>query len=421
MRQSEQESPKRTDVLVLGAGASGLLCAREAAGHGLEIIVLEAGATPGRKLSISGGGKANFTNRQITPQHFRCDGNKGSIFCAPALQAFGPQDMVRLMREWRLPFEEREHGQLFLTVPAKLLTEALVHDCRRRGAYIVCNAKVSAVKTTEDGNFLVASSAGRWQARALVLALGSPACPQAGGSSAGYHLAQSLGHSILPPRPALTPLLLPPDSPLLALTGISLTATISIGQHCWTDQLLLTHGGLSGPASLKASLWWRQNDAVTIDFLPGLNVRSLLDNPQAGKQTPRSLLLRRLPQRLTDVLLPPDMARRKIAELSRKAREELAGSIHSYGVQPLGTAGLKKAEVCAGGVHTDEIDPVSMASLRCPRLFVTGELLDVTGLLGGYNLHWAWASGMAAGRSLQALAAEKTAYPQPATGQTRST
>ena len=389
-----------TDVLVLGAGASGLMCAREAAGQGLSVVVLEAGASPGRKLAISGGGRANFSNREISEDHFRSDGARGAAFCVPALRAFTPEHMLRLLRQWNLPFEERTHGQLFLTVPAQRLAGALSNDCRRYGARIVCRAVVDTVQVMADGTFLATGQAGQWRAQALVLALGSPACPQAGGSAAGYRLAQSLGHGIVPPRPALTPLLLAPDSPLPTLTGISLPARISIGNRFWEDSLLLTHCGLSGPLALKASLYWQKDKEITMDFLPGRDVRSLFAAPQAGGQTPRSLLARHLPQRLVDSLLPPDTARRKIAELARSMRQALAESIHCHRLRPVGTAGFKKAEVCTGGVTTDEIDPHSMGSLICPRLFVIGELLDVTGLLGGYNLHWAWASGVMAGRSL---------------------
>lgn len=399
----------RADVIILGAGASGLFCAREAAGRGLRVLLLERAAVPGRKLAVSGGGKANFTNRTVSPQDYYCC--QGREFCGPALASFTPEDMLRLMRGWNLPVEERAHGQLFLTVPAQRLVQALVRDCRERGCRLLCDAPASGVRVADEC-FQVEAGGKLWHGKALVLALGSPAWPQVGGSGMGYRLAQSLGHTVIAPRPALAPLRLSADdaadAALLELAGVSLPVRISLpdiehgnGAACvWDDDLLFTHEGLSGPAALKASLFWREGATLRVDFLPGRNVEALLDAPQAGRQSARALLSRHLPQRLADALLPAALARRKIAELSRSARRGIAAAVQARDLRPSGTAGLKKAEVCAGGVDTCEIDPHSMRSLLLPNLHIIGELLDVTGLLGGYNLHWAWASGMAAGRNI---------------------
>ena len=395
----------QADVLVLGAGASGLICAREAAGRGLNVTVLERGSVPARKLAVSGGGKANFTNRRVTPQDYRCDGPEGSAFCAPALRAFAPAAILRMVRQWHLPFEEREHGQLFLTVPAQKLIQALLADCRQRGCRIQCDNAVESLNFV-NGVFEAHTPKGLWRAPVVVLAMGSPAWPQAGGSGHGYRLAQQLGHSLVPPQPALTPLLLPQGHSLTSLSGISLPVRISLEKHQWQDHLLFTHSGLSGPVALKASLFWESGMQVCVDFLPDRNFKALLDAPEAGKQTARALLGRLLPQRLVDALLPQESARKKIAELSRPTRNSLIEAVHCHNLAPVGAAGLKKAEVCRGGVQTGEIDPQTMQSRLCPGLFITGEMLDVTGLLGGYNLHWAWASGMAAGKALPFIAAQ---------------
>lgn len=402
-------APASADVIILGAGASGLLCAREAAGRGLRVLLLERAAVPGRKLAVSGGGKSNFTNRAVSPQHYYC--RHGQEFCGPALAAFSPEDMLRLTRAWRLPVEERAHGQLFLRVPAQRLVQALTRDCRERGCRLLCGVAASAVRS--DGDFFhVQAGDTHWRGKALALALGSPAWPQAGGSGMGYRLAQSLGHTVIPPRPALVPLRLAAnvaaDAALTELAGLSLPVRISLPdvncggdtQRLWEDDLLFTHEGLSGPAALKASLFWREGARLRVDFLPGHNVEALLDAPQAGRQTARAILSGRLPRRLVDALLPAALARRKIAELSRNARREIAAAVQARTLTPSGTAGLKKAEACSGGVDTREIDPQTMGSLLRPNLHIMGELLDVTGLLGGYNLHWAWASGMAAGRNI---------------------
>lgn len=398
-RRNGEEQPTRVDVLIIGAGAAGLMCAREAAAAGLSVAVLERGPVPGRKLAVSGGGKANFTNREVDAGHYRCDGMSGSDFCAPALKAFTPERMLRLVRAWRLPFEERDHGQMFLTASAQRLVGALKNDCLTAGCRIVCNANVTEARLLPDG-FAAGTEHGVWRGAALVLAMGSPAWPQAGGCGAGYKLAAALGHGIIPPRPVLAPLRLNAASSLLGLTGISLPVRVSVDARQWEDDLLFTHEGLSGPAALKASLFWKQGTPLTLDFLPGEDLAAMLDAPQAGRQTPRAMLARHLPQRLVDALLPQETARRKAAELSRAARQSIVDAVRRHTETPTGVAGLQKAEACAGGVNTDEIDPNDMRSRLCPNLFIVGELLDVTGLLGGYNLHWAWASGSAAARAL---------------------
>lgn len=398
-RGNAYTGPTNADVLILGAGAAGLMCARQAAANGLSVILLERGPVPGRKLAVSGGGKANFTNRTVSPRDYRCEGSKGNAFCAPALKAFTPEHMLRLVDGWNLPFEERSQGQLFLTVSAQRLVRALMDDCRKHGCHIACGNTVTEVQAQPEG-FSVQTEGATWRGKALVLALGSPAWPQAGGSGAGFRLAEELGHSIIPPRPALAPLKLADSSPLLSLTGISLPVSVTLGQHQWQDDLLFTHDGLSGPAALKASLYWNQGAALSLNFLPAQDVAALLDAPQTGKQTPRALLARYLPQRLVDALLPQEWARRKAAELSRGARQAIVEAVQKHCITPAATAGLKKAEACSGGVNTDEVDPKTMRSRVRENLFVVGELLDVTGLLGGYNLHWAWASGMVAAREL---------------------
>lgn len=451
-------APLRTDVLVVGAGPAGLMCAREAAGRGLRVLVLEQSPLPGRKLVVSGGGKANFTNRRLSPLHYRCG---DPAFCAPALKAFSPAVMERLVAAWGLPTEERAHEQLFLTVPARNLLHCLLDDLRTRGGELRPRQRVLAVRRRADG-FDVETDTALFQARAVVLAAGSPAWPQAGGSAAGFELARALGHRLVPPFPALTPLLLPPkalaapvttgahrtpapdaarradgtrrlppaartantpprDIPRAAtgpardgetLAGISLPVRISLPEAglppalardpIWKDDLLFTHEGLSGPAALKASLFWEEGMALAVDFLPDMSFRALLDDPASGRGTPFSLLRRHLPHRLAERLLPPELARRRAAELSRTAREALCAAVHERRFLPAGRADFRKAEVCGGGVDVREVDPRRMESRLVPGLYLVGEMLDVTGLLGGCNLHWAWASGMAAGRAVPA-------------------
>jgi predicted Rossmann fold flavoprotein len=409
LSNQEREPERETDLLVVGGGAAGLMCAREAAGRGLRVTLLERNAAPGRKLAVCGGGKANFGNRRVSPADYRCgNGAEEGAFCVPALRAFTPERLLRLVRGWGLPFEERHHGRLFLKVPAQRLVAALAEDCRARGCRLLCRTPVSDI-AAGPGGFFATTPGGVWRARALALTAGSPAAPKVGGCGRGYGLAAALGHRVVPPRPALTPLLLGPDSPLPALAGLSLPVRLRLpgspGQQArsFEDDLLCTHTGLSGPAALKASLFWEAGQEILLDFLPQARLADLFDQPGVGGQTPRGLLRRCLPQRLADALLPPDAARRKIAELSRAARQALVVAVHAHTVRPTGLAGLKQAEVCIGGVALEGLAPQTLQSRHLPGLFMAGEVLDVTGLLGGYNLHWAWASGALAANAAARL------------------
>ncbi len=412
------------DVLILGAGAAGLACACEAGRRGLGVLLLERGPRPGRKLAVCGGGRANFSNRSITPEDYLC--RSDTSFCRQVLASLPPERVLRRVQGWRLPVEERDHGRLFLKVPAIRLVRALEDECAAHGCHLVRQAEAQAVRR-EDGGFAVRCGARVWHARAVVLALGSPACPAAGGSDAGWRLAAALGHTLTPARPALAPLRLSEATPLGAalrgLAGISLPARLTLTDaveattRSWEDDLLFTHTGLSGPLVLGASLFWRDGQALELDFLPGQETEALLD--AGGARTPRALLRRLLPQRLLEAVLPPEAARRKCAELSRQARRQLAAAIHALRLTPSGIEGMDKAEACSGGVDTGEIDPRTMESRLIPRLHIVGEMLDVTGRLGGYNLHWAWASGIRAGRSVLAdakgrLTGRKTASPRTA-------
>lgn len=384
------------DIAILGAGAAGLMCARAAAARGLSVILLDQAAAPGGKIPISGGGRANVTNLHMGPAFYF--GNQPE-FCAYALDRLAPQDVIRMVQAYGISWEERTHGQIFCREPARKLAGCLAEDCARLGCMLLPRRTVRRVMP-ESGGFRIETGGGTVRARQCVLALGSPAWPQAGGTDAGWRLARALGHAVIPARPVLTPLLMPPDWPLRSLAGISLPVRITSGGQSFEDDLLFTHHGISGPASLKASALWRPGGTVEIDFLPGTARGALLDAPGSGRLLARTLLSRVMPQRLADALLPEDCARRRTAELSRAMRDRLERAVHACVLRPCGAGGLKKAEACAGGVDTRELNPWSMESLLVPGLYVIGEMVDITGQLGGYNLHWAWASGLVAGESI---------------------
>lgn len=377
----------------MGAGAAGLMCAKIASERGRSVALVDHGAAPGRKISISGGGRANFTNLHMHSGHFCCD---TPAFCEPALESFPPERIQSFLAQHGLAWEERNHGQLFGVEKAGTLVDALVRDCTRAHCRFFLERRVVGVARKEPG-FAVDLGEQVLRAPSLVLATGSPAWPQVGATGAGAQWARALGHSVQPFRPALAPLRMPSSWPLHGLAGISLPATLRINTYSRTDDLLFTHDGMSGPAALHASCHWQPGSILSVDFLPEKDFGLLLDAPEHGKQLPRTLLSRHMPQRLADALLPQELARRKTAELSRAARTSLRQAVHAHTVVPDGTAGMRRAEAAVGGVQTAHMNAWSMESLLVPRLYIIGELLNVTGQLGGYNLHWAWASGHLAG------------------------
>lgn len=385
------------------------MCAYTAAQRGLRVALLDQAEKPGRKVAISGGGKCNFTNRSVLVQDYV---SAQPAFCEPALQQFTPRHMLDWCKAHRLTWEERDHGRLFGLQSAEEVVDALTRDCFAAGVELHTRTKVLRVEAASAEGLFHAhcarlDSAGQevrrdiWQAPQVVLALGSPAWPQCGASDAGLQYAKALGHSLRPVRPVLTPFSMPQCWPLRGLAGISLDVEISVGEHTFTDALLFTHQGISGPAALLASCHWRQGAPLCVNFLPDQSFTALLDAKECGKLLVKNLLGRHLPQRLVEGLLPEELARRKVAELSRAHRTLLAQSVHAHSVVPSGVGDMRKAEAAAGGVNVSEVNPHTMASLVVPGLYLIGEVLDVTGHLGGFNLHWAWASGVLAGASVK--------------------
>ncbi|MEG2173557.1 MAG: aminoacetone oxidase family FAD-binding enzyme [Desulfovibrionaceae bacterium] len=375
------------DVLVLGAGASGLMCALTAAQAGARVSLLD---------HASKAGVQDYVSAQAD-------------FCGPALQAFSPARMLEWWKQHHLMWEERDHGRLFGLHSAEAFIDELGREIKQAGVtrHMRCRVDKAQAIAADTPFFHVQCTLldaegqetdhSTYTAQRLVLALGSPAWPQAGATDTGLRLAKSFGHSICPVRPVLVPLTMPTNWSLQGLAGISVAVEISADNHSFTDALLFTHQGISGPATLLASCHWRPGMPLTVNFLPEQSFVALLDAPECGKLLVKNLLSRHLPQRLVEALLPIDLAQRKVAELSRKHRLLLAQSVHVHTVVPTGTGGMRKAEAAAGGVNVAEINPHTLESQKIPGLYFTGEVLDVAGHLGGYNLHWAFASGALAG------------------------
>ncbi len=405
-RQHAYSKSTHYDVIILGAGAAGLICALTAAQRQRKVLLIDHNSHAGRKIAVSGGGKANFTNLHMRSDFFF---GADASFTEPALEAFLPQRMIDFFIQHGLPWEEREHGQLFGCSSAKKLVQALVDMCERYKTDLLLEHTFDDIQY-EDGLYSLSchdiqhtENKKYFTAESLVLALGSPAWAQIGATQDGVRLAAKWGHTSSSFTPVLAPLHMPPQWPLAELSGISLPVTIRVQRadhECvyeHTEALLFTHTGISGPVVLQASCHWQEGQPIHINFLPHMQLEELLDAPECGKLFVRTLLTRQMPQRLVDKLIPPDWARRKIAELPRKVRKELHECVHNFTIIPQKRGGMHKAEAARGGVLTADVNAWSMESLLQERLFIVGELLDITGQLGGYNLHWAFASGHLAG------------------------
>lgn len=395
------------DVAIIGAGPAGLICARNCARRGLSVALVDSHDRPGAKLAVAGGGRGNFTNRTLTEHHYVA--GDPSVVRA-ILRAFPCDEVLNLLRELRLPFEERDFGQIFGLRPAAFMADRLAMQCDDAGvdAYLGSTAHSFSLPSASpsfgrpDNERLFSFLAGRERvtAQTLVIAAGSPACPAVGASDAMAKLAASWGHDVVPFRPALVPLVMPDPWPLSGLEGISLNVRLTLrhgNEEFRPDpegirSLLFTHRGISGPAVLVASCLWKPGDELLIDFLPELPVLELLDDKDHGKLLARNLLSRHMPARLADALCPDDIARRKCAELGKKDRLRLSQAVHRFSCRPAGTEGLKRAEVAAGGVAFSSLSR-RLESRIVPGLYFCGEIVDVAGLLGGYNIHWALASG----------------------------
>jgi predicted Rossmann fold flavoprotein len=382
------------DAIVLGAGAAGLMCAIEAGKRGRRVAVLEHADRVGKKILISGGGRCNFTNIYCQPEHFI---SANPHFAKSALARYTPADFIALVEKHDILYHEKAAGQLFCDQSAAAIVEMLESECRAAGVQIFLKSKICEVQRTTE--FVVLTESAEFRAPALVVATGGLSIPKIGASSFGYDLARQFGLSIRPTRPALVPLLLgkTDHARYCDLAGISAEVDVSTGGHTFREKMLITHRGLSGPAILQISSYWSNSAPIRIDLAPGHDVTTAIRAAKVRNMTAaRSAFLGVLPNRLAarwlDLHEPPVWSNQALSALERQ--------IHEWILVPTGTEGYEKAEVTAGGVDTDELSSQTMESRKVRGLFMVGEVVDVTGHLGGYNFQWAWASGAAAGRAL---------------------
>ncbi len=388
---------KKYDVIVLGAGAAGLMCAARAGQRGLSVAVLEKAEKPGKKILISGGGRCNFTNIDAGPGNYL---SANPHFAKSALARYTPQDFIELVDRHGIAWHEKTLGQLFCDGSAKQIVQMLLDECPD-SVDVICNAEVTEV--ARDGDlFGVLASGESYSAPALVIATGGPSIPRMGATGFAYELARQFGLKVVEPRPALVPLTLGGEDVLFRqLSGVSAPVLARAGKAEFAEAALFTHKGLSGPAILQVSSYWRHGEEVGITFLPQAEADWLLglkrDRPRVSL---RAVLREHLPDRLADALAERLGVERELGNVSDKELRKAAARLSDWRFSPNGTEGFAKAEVTIGGISTDELSSRTMESKKVPGLYAIGEAVDVTGWLGGYNFQWAWASGVAAGEAI---------------------
>jgi predicted Rossmann fold flavoprotein len=396
----EREAPlphtavHKFDAVVLGAGAAGLLCAIEAGKRGRRVAVLERADRAGKKILISGGGRCNFTNLHCQPENFI---SANPHFAKSALARYTPADFIALVEKHRIPYHEKTLGQLFCDRSAHDVTDMLEAECQAAGVQVFLKSIVREVARTTE--FVVRTDAGEFHAPALVVATGGLSIPKIGATAFGYDLARQFGLKIREPRPALVPLVLGERdrNQYCDLTGVSTEVIVAADHQSFREKMLITHRGLSGPAILQISSYWREGKAIRIDLAPDCEVtaaicESKVRNLAAARSAFQEFLPKRFAARWLDLHAPSAWTNQALALLERQ--------VHEWVLEPAGTEGYEKAEVTVGGVDTDELSSRTMESRKVPGLFFIGEVVDVTGHLGGFNFQWAWASGAAAGRTV---------------------
>ena len=383
------------DVIVLGGGAAGLMCAIEAGKRGRQVAVLEREERIGKKILISGGGRCNFTNLHCRPENFI---SANPHFCKSALARYTPDDFIALVRKHGIAYHEKKLGQLFCDGSAREIVAMLEQECDSAGVQILTNMKIAEVRRTDRFEIVVGDSS--LVASSLVIATGGLSIPKIGATSFGYDLARQFGLKVQPCRPALVPLLFNRDDQqnFGDLAGISAEVVASSDGQQFREKMLFTHRGLSGPAILQISSYWQPGEAITLDVAPDADpIAAIRSSPShRDATTVRQALRSELPIRFADRWLelhaPPGFTNADLDGLSK--------TLHTWPITPAGTEGYEKAEVTAGGIDTDELSAKTMESRKLPGLYFIGEVVDVTGQLGGFNFQWAWASGFAAGQAV---------------------
>ncbi|MDQ6993830.1 MAG: NAD(P)/FAD-dependent oxidoreductase [Mariprofundus sp.] len=389
----------RYDLIIMGAGAAGLMCAGTAAMMGKSVLVLDHAEKAGKKILISGGGRCNFTNRFASASDYV---SANAHFCKSALARFSAADFIDMVERAGIAYHERKHGQLFCDKSAKDMLEMLLAPCRASGVNILLQTEIHTVEKKEQ--FQLSTSRGAFCSNALVVATGGLSIPKMGASAFGLKIAESFALNVITPSAGLVPFTFTgrEKERLITLAGISLDVTLHCHGHSFSEAMLFTHRGLSGPAVLQASSFWQLGDSISIDLLPQVDVAEFLtlkrqQRPQAQLST---LLAELLPKRLVQLLLEDAFSDVRLNQIGEKQLGMLNKLLHGWQLKPNGTEGYRTAEVTMGGVDTDELSSKTMQCKRVDGLYFIGEVVDVTGALGGFNFQWAWSSGYAAAMAI---------------------
>ncbi len=385
------------DVLVIGAGAAGMMCAVEAAKRGRSVLVLDHARKPGDKIRISGGGRCNFTNIHASPKNFL---SQNPHFCISALSRYTQRDFIKLVERYRIAYHEKTLGQLFCDGSATQIIDMLLDEMHRYGARLQLETAIETVEKTDRG-FVIRHSGGTVSAKSLVIATGGKSIPKMGATGFGYDVATRFGLRIVETRPGLVPLTFEPHllERLKPLAGVAVDAVVSCKKTKFAEAMLFTHRGISGPSILQISSYWREGDEIVISMLPTTDLFEALREQRSknGKQALQTALSFFVPKKLAQ-LIAADFPATNLADLSDAVLRRAAAAVNDWHVKPAGSEGYRTAEVTLGGVDTRDLDSKTMEAKNVPGLYFIGEVVDVTGWLGGYNYQWAWSSGWCAGQ-----------------------
>ncbi|MGR8932635.1 MAG: NAD(P)/FAD-dependent oxidoreductase [Gammaproteobacteria bacterium] len=387
------------DVIIIGAGASGLMCAIEGAKRGRNVRVIDHANKAGKKILMSGGGRCNFTNYDVDADNYI---SRNPHFCKSALKRFTQWDFLAMVQRYKIPFHERLHGQLFCDDSAKDILNMLLSECRQYGVTISLQCSIQRIANDAGGGFQVHTNQGNLHCQSLVVATGGLSIPKMGATAFGYQIAEQFGINVWPTRAGLVPLTLQPHDKdvFSALTGIAVPCEVSVGNRSFRENLLFTHRGLSGPAILQISSYWQPGEFLTINCLPDLQLSAAMKRlrGQGSKLKVKTWLAELLPRRLLQALLPESLLECVLVDCSDRQLQQIADHLQAWRIKPNASEGYRTAEVTVGGIDCDALSSKTMECQKVPGLYFIGEVVDVTGWLGGYNFQWAWSSGWCAGQ-----------------------
>jgi hypothetical protein len=395
MLYSTSNKPITIDIVVIGAGAAGLMCAIEAGKRGRKVLVIDHAGKAGQKISISGGGKCNFTNINVGPEHYI---SQNRHFCKSALSRFTPDDFMSLLKKHRVTYHEKEMGRLFCSEGSVRIVNMINKECAEAGVDIRLNCRITAI--SRHGIFEIRTNKGTFRCQSLVIATGGLSYASLGASGFGHRIAEKFGIKVTSLSPALVPLTFnrKDAAAFSELSGISVRARVGCNKKEFYGDMLFTHKGLSGPAVLQMSSYWNNKDAIKIDLLPDIDIVKDLIEKRKSRIEMKNLLAMHFPKRFISKWCETYISSKPMYQYADREIEGIVERLKSWEIKPAGTEGYSKAEVTLGGVDTDELSSKTMEAKKVPGLYFIGEVLDVTGQLGGYNLQWAWSSGYAAGQ-----------------------